>query len=299
MSNDQLKDVSIDKIISEIHSKTRSKIRALAFVGSRAAGYYNEKSDYDFLAFVDGNFPMDYRNFLYNNKPLSVKIEDTSIFENRMLESRFRSSEQGCILSLPYIPLIGKEYLSDIETESRNHFAKHMISSFPKVPVKFTVKDVSEWSFIKESLHNPVIINSMMAISRFGEEKILGTLYDKYINALKDIGTSYDGEYFMAENKRDFKEKKSFFKRNIRKGAAFFGRNMPNPRNLFFASSYALVQVPEIILNRFYTFPRYKEEDGFLIYNGPSMKKYLDDRPYLMPLRNLQKKLKYELSRIE
>ena len=281
--------MSLDKIIKEVEDRLFSKIEptdliALALIGSRAGGYYNNQSDFDFVAICNSNIsPQDYY-FSLGEYKIDINIEGKQIFEKRIKSRLHTFYEQSGFVWLPYLPIIGCDYLKDIESKARSILLDDFISSLPQnEKIKVTPIRIAEWPLINEALVWPYFIIKLKAIVN-SKNKPLEEVIPKYIKSFEEKGIylSSDGTYIL-QNTASRRDKISFFKKVLLKYENKADKNL----NYYITGIiFLMLQLPEELYNKFYTFPKFKRRGNYLEYIGPSLEEFLHQRRYLEPLHN-------------
>ncbi|MEK6841020.1 MAG: hypothetical protein AABX45_00295, partial [Nanoarchaeota archaeon] len=290
-----------DAIAEDVSRKLNSVIGnssliALALTGSRAAEYSNHSSDYDFFAIYDLDLAFSYHDFFIENKKISVKIEGKQKFEENIKSHLNQFTEQGSLVWLPYKPFMGADYLGIIESEARSILTDHFISNLPyNKLVKVSPERIAEWSFIKEALIWPSSINRLKRIAEL-ECKPLEKVIPKYVQTLNQKGFHLaDGQYILKNSCSKKTDENSFIKKLLQDAARYRNKNIPNLRDYFDGLSFMLLQIPELVSNLFYTFPKFEERETYLDYVGPTLIEFCNSRAYLEPFRRKIKDLKEKL----
>ncbi len=281
-----------NEILKKFQKNGIPKPFALALVGSRASGYYTQKSDYDFNAIFIKKIKSGYFNFLKKGQLVSIKIQETKNFEEGIMSEKI-SSEKSRFAMLPYFPMTNYEYLKLNETLSREIIIKKFIKSFPKgVKIKTNLERLSEWPLIQKSILTPEYTERLRRLL-----KSIGGFYEfmvpKYNETLKKMG------YFIS-NKNEV-----IFTNNLEKKSPSNGLLSLNLKRYKIAKELNIrgigylkgglmagIQSPYHIYNHFNKNPKLKEIKNGLEYIGPSLEEFLNKRKIFIPIENITKKIK-------
>lgn len=284
--------MNIVEIVDELERKIikelgRDDLTALALTGSRAAGYNGHSSDWDFFAIFQNETDFDYWDFDLDGNLISLRLESSELFEERMQHRVNTYHAQARFVWMPYQSFIGQQYLAKIEQSSRVALVEAFAASLPiGVPVEVPVARMVEWPFIDEALVNPYFASKFEKISR---SNVLEDMIPKYIAALALLGFKPDGNdtcTFVNDGQKR-KEKNSSIKKMIEQSSIYRRKrkHLSGFRD-HLAVLYTLLQAPERTYNLFYQFPRYEQNGSGLVYAGPTLKEFIDSRQFFSPLRN-------------
>jgi hypothetical protein len=292
--------IPLDLLLDKIQGSTSGKdLKALAFTGSRAAGFHTDKSDYDFLAVIssESDFKRQYlySNFNFNDCDISILIEPQPIFENNLIKNN-HCTEHGRLVYFQYQPLVGEDYLKQSEHLSRTTVVKRFLFSLPNKSVKFSLNNVIDWTILEASMYYPHFCNRIERI--LPKKEIIYSLGSKYASVLEELNVAMINQddicknYIYTNNKaaedKDLVRmyRTSFLKELHNSICLYFRKNDTlTVKKLLLGGAYQASQIPEIIYNSMKVFPIFEDEGNHLVYRGPSMEEFLDARSMFRGLR--------------
>lgn len=291
--------MELTDIIEEVKRKLHDKVRdnsliALAFTGSRAGGFNKNDSDYDFFAVYDSDINLHFKEYIREDTEICVAAEDKNIFESGINQSISKYHEQTRFVWMPYIPLEGEKYLAEKEKGARKILLSRFIESLPvDCSVKIHPERIAEYPLIKMTLSWPVFMRRLKAIS-ISDNNFLRQMTEKYSRILEEEGypVNKDETYILINKKKKGKEN-YLLKEIILKVKDYLNHKENRTiKRHFQAASFMLSQSPELIINRFYKFPRFKKEGDYLEYTGPTLAEFVSSRDYINLLRKFTDKIK-------
>lgn len=175
----------------------KNKVEAICVYGSRAGGYARDESDYDILLILtDYLAGVRYHYKAVDGKQLAILAVDKGALEADAVKGSFGNFIAGRLMA-PYIPLLNRDYLEEVEFTTKKRFAEEdledLVIEYGELARGLVVKP--EYLVLvrmrkRARAYPPVKYSYTKVLREDLREKNLEAILVGYRKALKELGHS-------------------------------------------------------------------------------------------------------------